>query len=179
MTWRAAVGKSMPSIVTSPELEYVAAGWAYAALEFRIWRQTINNLTLVWAVVATNSEFRLRRVAWTPILDRETYEFRDLIDTTDVPIALVNVQAIALELSAISFPVFAPTKMGFDGESRGIERRGFPKNILLGWWCDAPATWTEISTWHAKTECIFEELLPELPESFNLGYRVKKGRRMR
>lgn len=174
MTQRIFVGKPTPAIVTSPAAEYLPAAWPAAFLELRIWRSTKTRTTLVWAVVVDNFELRLRRVVWTQTTNKETYEYEDVIDATDVPIAQSTLQALVAALAEISFPAFANRREGLDGESRGIELHGFMQNTTLGWWCGAPASWAAVAAWHASAEDVLDDLLPPIPDTFNIGYRVKR-----
>lgn len=166
-----------PVILESPELEYLPAGWAQAALELRVWRTTVSNVTLVWAVVSVNRVLRLRRVIRARALDSETSAYRNVIDTTEVQMPTATYDMLVADLAGISFPAFAPRRMGCDGETRGIERNGFTTNTTLGWWEGAPIGWEALEAWHAETENILEELLPPVPDHFNIGYRARRATR--
>lgn len=164
-----------PAIVDMPNLEFVPSGWPHAALELRLWRTTMSNVKLVWAVITVNGTLRLRRVILERTMDHKASEYRNVTDTTEVHMPTVTYCTLVADLAAISFPAFAPTGGGFDGESRGIERSGLITNTSLGWWEGAPIGWAPLAAWHAKAEDILEELLPPVPSHFNIGYRARRA----
>lgn len=164
----------VPAIVQSPALDYPPEGWPRASLELHLWRTTITNVTLVWAVVSSNSDLRLRRIIHTRKYGEGACAYQNVIDTVEVQMPRSTHRTLLANLAAISFPAFATKRMGFDGETRGIEMGDFPSNIRVDWWQGAPTGWEALEAWRAETEATFEELLPPVPHRFNIGYRYQR-----
>lgn len=70
------------------------------------------------------------------------------IEVRDRPVDSAELESRFEELTGISFPAFASSGIGIDGEIFGIDRRD--RGSIVEWWCDGPDSWSELTSWATR-----------------------------
>jgi hypothetical protein len=85
-----------------------------------------------------------------PLLGLENdFHSQPTIEVRDRPIATASFEDRLKALATISFPAFATSGIGIDGETFGVSSSEHGANVE--WWCDGPESWREITAWAAQT----------------------------
>jgi|ERR1700677_2373392 len=152
--------KEPADIPGAPDLK----GWYQ---QIRLWHFPALYSQRVWAVFqrkrpsdcgVTNT--LLRQVTWDRIADTgrlsdplqglaKGFHVSPTMEIRDRPVDTDAYEARLAVLRKITFPAFAKSPIGLDGESFGIELEH--RNTLVDWWCDGPDSWQELTQWAAAT----------------------------
>lgn len=100
----------------------------------------------------------VRQVTWdlsaeghrfsSPLVGLEKgFHVQPTIEVRDRPLDTVLLDHRLTVLANISFPAFAATGIGIDGESFGIQVPG--RRAKIEWWCEGPESWRELTGWAA------------------------------
>lgn len=131
----------------------------FARVLLRVWTYPAFDPYCSWAIVATKTEYFLRRVTWD---QRVMSPSSPVTYGAEVPIDRTFAESVEQALQAIQLPAFIPVNtIGLDGVSNGVEVGSYMASATFRWWCEPPELWHALSTWHSNTIRSFEALLPE------------------
>jgi hypothetical protein len=129
-----------------------------ARQEFRIWRAPSFHPESSWSLLCHNSEWFVRRVVCTRLVNADVAFFDTFGSEAPVPEPIAT--QLLRGLRDIHLAPFVPNQgVGLDGVRYGLEVDDLNK-FAMSWWEEAPQEWHALKSWYFAAIDMFEQLLP-------------------